>query len=210
MRYLPILILALLTTATIVVMQPGRQPDGSYLIPTGQILTPAGTSIEVNDRPLGMTLSPDGRWLAAVTGSNFAPRALHLIEMSSQKLIQTLTLGDSFVGVAFSSDGSRLYVGGGQNQNLKRFRFQERSFVEEPAIPLQGAPRFGNRESERSECEQNPRRQLSIYGCGRQNPGLGIELGWPPARPRRQNRWRFSSGCRSADRHSLNWNCLCD
>ncbi len=140
MRYLPILILALLATAAIVVMQPGLQPDGSYLIPTGQILTPAGTSIEVNDRPLGMTLSPDGRWLAAVTGSNFAPRALHLIEMSSQKLIQTLTLGDSFVGVAFSSDGNRLYVGGGQNQNLKRFRFQDRSFVEEPAIPLQGAP----------------------------------------------------------------------
>ena len=140
MRYLPILIIAIFTTAAIVVVQPGRQPDASYLIPTGQILSPAGTSIEVNDRPLGMTLSPEGRWLAVVTGSNFAPRALHLIEISSQRLIQSLPLGDSFVGVAFSNDGSRLYVGGGQDQNLKRFRLVDKSFVEDPPIPLKGAP----------------------------------------------------------------------
>ena len=31
MRYLPILIIAILTTAAIVVVQPGRQPDASYL-----------------------------------------------------------------------------------------------------------------------------------------------------------------------------------
>ena len=39
-------------------------------------LTPAGRHIEVNDRPLGMVLSPNGQSLAVVTGSNFDPRAL--------------------------------------------------------------------------------------------------------------------------------------
>ena len=32
----------------------GKQSDGSYLIPTGQTLTPAGAHLEVNDRPLGL------------------------------------------------------------------------------------------------------------------------------------------------------------
>ncbi len=53
----------------------GVQPDGSILIPTGQRLTPAGVQVEVNDRPLGMVPSRDGKRLAVMTGSNFAPRA---------------------------------------------------------------------------------------------------------------------------------------
>src|SRR5262249_50061450 len=58
----------------------GMQPDGRILVPNGQTLTPAGTHVEVNDRPLGMVVSPDGHLLAVVTGSNFNPRALHLID----------------------------------------------------------------------------------------------------------------------------------
>ncbi|HSS38667.1 MAG TPA: hypothetical protein VLT58_07850, partial [Polyangia bacterium] len=53
----------------------GVQPDGSIVVPTGQRLTPTGTTIDVNDRPLGMVVSPDGSKLAVVTGSNFASRA---------------------------------------------------------------------------------------------------------------------------------------
>jgi len=104
------------------VVKIGRQSDGSYLLPTGQYITPAGIHIEVNDRPLGMTLSPDGATLAVVTGSNFSPRAVHLIAAAQSKLIQTLPVGDSFAGVAFSPDGSMLYVGGGQNHDIKMFR----------------------------------------------------------------------------------------
>jgi YVTN family beta-propeller protein len=99
----------------------GRQSDGSYLIPTGQFLTPAGTHIEVNDRPLGMVLSPDEKSLAVVTGSNFAPRALHIIDIASASVRQTLPLGDSFAGVAFSPSGDLLYVGGGQDHDIKVF-----------------------------------------------------------------------------------------
>src|SRR4051794_11783185 len=85
--------LAFLSTARI-----GRQPDGSYLIPTGQSITPAGVHIEVNDRPLGMAMSPDGRLLAVVTGSNFAPRALHVIDLAAHAVAWSAKLGGSFVG----------------------------------------------------------------------------------------------------------------
>src|ERR1700730_7740660 len=81
----------------------GKQADDSILIPTGQLLRPAGTHVQVNDRPLGMSLSPDGQTLAVATGSNFNPNALHLIDVASQTLVQTIPLKSSFVGVTFNT-----------------------------------------------------------------------------------------------------------
>src|SRR5215467_6078551 len=83
----------------------GKYADGSILIPTGQLLRPAGTHITVNDRPLGMSLSPDGRTLAVATGSNFNPNALHLIDVATKTVIQTVGLKSSFVGVSFNKAG---------------------------------------------------------------------------------------------------------
>jgi DNA-binding beta-propeller fold protein YncE len=64
-----------------------------------QLLGPAGTHIQVNDRPLGISLSPDGRTLAVAPGSNFNPNALHLINVVSKTLVQMIPLQSSFVGV---------------------------------------------------------------------------------------------------------------
>ncbi|MBI4904702.1 MAG: bifunctional YncE family protein/alkaline phosphatase family protein [Acidobacteria bacterium] len=100
----------------------GRQPDGSYLIPTGQFLTPAGKHAEVNDRPLGLVVAPDGATIAVVTGSNFAPRALHIIDSQSTTVVQSEPLKDSFAGVAFSRDGGTIYVGGGESHEVRILR----------------------------------------------------------------------------------------
>jgi YVTN family beta-propeller protein len=99
----------------------GVQPNGSIVVPTGQTLTPQGTTIAVNDRPLGMVVSPDGTKLAVVTGSNFAARALHIIDMPTKTLKQTIAIGDSFVGVDFSPAGDRIYVGGNTANNVAVF-----------------------------------------------------------------------------------------
>src|SRR5262245_51145123 len=68
----------------------GRQSNGSVLLPNGQVITPAGVQIVVNDRPLGIALSPDGTQAAVATASNFAPRALHIIDLAAQTVAQTL------------------------------------------------------------------------------------------------------------------------
>jgi len=99
----------------------GVQPDGRIFVPNGQALTPAGTHLEVNDRPLGMVLSPNGKLLAVVTGSNFAPRALHIIDPIARTLKQTIGIANSFVGVAFSPTADTLYVGGGASNDVKIF-----------------------------------------------------------------------------------------
>lgn len=118
----------------------GRLADGSYLIPTGQRLTPAGVHIDVADRPLGMSVSPDGKLLAVTTGSNFAPRMLHLIDTAQARAVETLPLGDSFAGVAFSATGAELYIGGGRDHDVKVFRRSgDGLFTMESRIEMAGA-----------------------------------------------------------------------
>ena len=113
--------------ALAVVSQPvwkrvvGRQPDGTYLLPTGQTVRPLGRIIEVNDRPLGIAMSPDGRMAAVVTGSNFSSRSLHLVDVQSAQVAQTLPIADSFTGVTFAADGNTLYVGGGSSNAVHVF-----------------------------------------------------------------------------------------
>ncbi len=122
----------------------GKQPDGSYLVPTGQPLQPSGQQIEVNDRPLGMVVSPDGNSLAVVTGSNFNPRALHIIDVPSKTLTQTIPIGDSFVGVDFTKDGKNLYVGGGTGNNVLIFtRNDAGQFVANGTIAIAGSAPSG-------------------------------------------------------------------
>src|SRR5262245_15164588 len=119
----------------------GVQQDGSIVVPNGQTLTPAGTHIEVNDRPLGMVVSPNGSLLAVVTGSNFRPRALHIIDLNTRTLKQTIAIANSFVGVAFSPAGDTIYVGGGASNDVKIFKSDANGvFAANGTIPVSGGP----------------------------------------------------------------------
>jgi YVTN family beta-propeller protein len=122
----------------------GAQPDGRIVVPNGQQLTPAGTHVEVNDRPLGMVLSPNRRTLAVVTGSNFNPRALHLIDVATKTVTQTVGIANSFVGVAFNPAGDKIYVGGGASNDVKLFSMTPAgTFAASGTIPIAGAAPSG-------------------------------------------------------------------
>ena len=131
---------ALLTVsvaAVVTLSLVGRQPNGSVLLPNGQTITPAGEQIEVNDRPLGIAVSPDGTQAAIATASNFAPRALHFIDLATQAVTQTISINNSFVGLAFNLDGSTLYVGGGASNDVKIFtRGTDGQWAQSPGISI--------------------------------------------------------------------------
>ena len=115
----------------------GVQPNGSILLPNGQTIVPAGTQIEVNDRPLGIAVSPDGIEAAVATASNFAPRAVHIINLATRTVAQTLSVGNSFAGIAYSADGKTLYVGGGADNDVKVFtRGAGGVWTQAPHIPI--------------------------------------------------------------------------
>jgi YVTN family beta-propeller protein len=99
----------------------GRQANGAILLPNGQTIDPVGVQLEVSDRPLGIAISQDGTQAAIATASNFSPNAVQFVDLATRTLTQTISIGNSFVGVAFGPDGKTLYVGGGADNDVKIF-----------------------------------------------------------------------------------------
>jgi YVTN family beta-propeller protein len=86
----------------------GPQPDGSVLVPTNQLLRPAGFQINLPGRPVDLTLSPDEKLLFVKNR-----KSLDLIRLIDRTVLQSLPYGRSgasFTGLCLSSDGKRAFV----------------------------------------------------------------------------------------------------
>ncbi len=90
----------------------GPQPDGSILVPTNQLLRPAGFQIQFHGRPVDMALSPNGKWMAILNKNH-----LELIQVNDRTIFQRLEIkkGGSYNGVTFSEDGRKIYVSQSRN-----------------------------------------------------------------------------------------------
>jgi len=90
----------------------GPQPDGSILVPTNQLLRPAGFQIQFHGRPVDLTLSPNGKWMAVLNKNH-----LELIQVNDRTIFQRLEIkkGGSYIGLAFSEDGRKIYVSQSRN-----------------------------------------------------------------------------------------------
>ena len=109
----------------------GRVGPNRYYTPANQILTPAGLQVELPGmRPQALALSPDGRWLVTAGKTH----ALVVLDPRSGKVLQREPLPSqsdrhptppltserilepdkeaqlSYTGLAFSPDGSRVYM----------------------------------------------------------------------------------------------------
>ena len=63
----------------------GPQPDGSILVPTNQLLRPAGFQIQFHGRPVDLALSPNGKWMAVLNKNH-----LELIQVNDRTIFQML------------------------------------------------------------------------------------------------------------------------
>jgi YVTN family beta-propeller protein len=87
--------------------QVGPRPEGSHLVATGQLLHPAGESLQFGGRPVDMVLSPDGRTLYVKDN-----RGIVVVDVETWKVRQELLVGrggSSMHGIAVAPDGSRVY-----------------------------------------------------------------------------------------------------
>lgn len=92
----------------------GPQPDGSILVPTNQLLRPAGFQVEFPGRPVDLALIP-GKNLLAVKNR----RSLDIIRIQDRTIVQSLTFpksGASFTGLSVSADGGTIYVTDARNR----------------------------------------------------------------------------------------------
>jgi YVTN family beta-propeller protein len=83
----------------------GPLEDGRIVVPTNQVLSPAGRQVIVDGRPTDLALSPDGRWLAVLN-----MRQVMLVDVESGQVIRRAPNRGSFKGIVFTPGGKRLYA----------------------------------------------------------------------------------------------------
>ena len=91
----------------------GPQPDGSVVVPTHQVLRPAGWQVEFFGRPTNVALHPGGKLVAVKSFHD-----VMLIEANQGIIRHTVPLrgGATWTGLLWNRDGSTLFVTNTDNQ----------------------------------------------------------------------------------------------
>lgn len=101
---------------------PGPKTDTGMkvLLPNGWSLTPAGSSLPLGDLPLNIAVSPSRRYVA-VTNNGQSTQTLQLIDAVHEKLIDSVVIAKSWLGLKFSADGRFLYASGGNDNRILKY-----------------------------------------------------------------------------------------
>ena len=92
----------------------GPQPDGSVLVPSNQLLRPAGFQVQLPGRPVDLILTPDEKFLVV---KNIG--SLDLVSVPDRVKVQSLSYpesGASFTGICMSRDGRKIFVTEAENR----------------------------------------------------------------------------------------------
>ena len=112
------LFFAILAAAGLMAQTPHSLPEGGFALPNGWKITPVGKSIPTEDLILNIQPSPDGRVVIAQHGG-FNPHGLVVIDARTEQAAQRIMLPNAWLGLAWSLDGKRLFVSGGNSNHAR-------------------------------------------------------------------------------------------
>lgn len=98
------------------------------LLPNGWSLTPAGTTLPLGDLPLNIAVSHSQK-LLAVTNNGQSVQTLQLIDVKKKKILDSVIIAKSWLGLTFSHDDKFLYVSGGNDNWILRYAVKKNSLV---------------------------------------------------------------------------------
>src|SRR5579863_10416913 len=110
---LAVSLFALLTAS----MLAQTKPLFTSPLPTGLRLDPAGEAVDLGSLPINLVLAPE-KDRAVVVLSGWREQGIQVVDLKTRKVTQTLLQDGAFYGAAFSPDGHRLYVSGGNTDML--------------------------------------------------------------------------------------------
>ena len=111
---------------------PGLRPNENLLF-NGWGITPAGEHVPLSDMPLKLIVSPDGKFLLAVSGG-YNDTGLTILSTADKKVVQFVPLKKSWNGLAFSKDGKRVFVSGGGSGLIHVFKYANGTVTAEPPV----------------------------------------------------------------------------
>src|SRR5271170_651037 len=93
------------------------KPHFTSPLPTGVRLDPAGEGVDLGSLPINLVLAPETD-KAVVVLSGWREQGVQVVDRKTRKVTQTLLQDGAFYGAAFSPDGHRLCVSGGNTDLL--------------------------------------------------------------------------------------------
>lgn len=115
--------------------QVGPLPNGGFLLNSGWRLEPAGKQLPLDTLPMSAALSPDGKYLV-VLNAGYKPPSVSVIDTGAARVIGSVPVADGWLGLAFSPEGDRVYVGGGARAAIFEFNFSGGQLQEGRTFPL--------------------------------------------------------------------------
>ncbi|GAB3991022.1 alkaline phosphatase family protein [Spirosoma daeguense] len=104
-------------------------------LPNGWSLTPTGRSLNLDDLPLNLVVSPSKKYVA-VTNNGQSTQSITLIDAQTEKILDTAKVGKAWLGLAFSSDEKRLYASGGNDNRILVYKLENDQLVPDQPITL--------------------------------------------------------------------------
>lgn len=104
-------------------------------LPNGWSLTPVGRSLDLDDLPLNLVVSPSKKYLA-VTNNGQSTQSITLIDATTEKVLDTAGVAKSYLGLAFSQDEKTLYASGGNDNKILVFKIENGQLVAAAPIVL--------------------------------------------------------------------------
>lgn len=99
---------------------PGKISDHRVLLPNGWMLSPAGSSIAVGDLPLGMDVSPDGKF-AVIVNSGESGATISVVDIVKKEVTKTVPMASLWNGVRFLHHHNEFYVTTGNQNSVIHF-----------------------------------------------------------------------------------------
>jgi DNA-binding beta-propeller fold protein YncE len=96
------------------------QAQKTVTLPNGWQLSPAGKSLPLGDLPLNIAVSRSKK-LIAVTNNGQSTQSLQLIDVQKEKVLDSIEIAKSWLGLQFSSDEKYLFASGGNDNWILQY-----------------------------------------------------------------------------------------
>jgi YVTN family beta-propeller protein len=119
-----------LVTTTILAQAPEQ-----VVLPNGWKLTPAGKSFPLGDLPLNMEVSPSSKYMA-VTNNGQGIQTIELIDIKSEKKVDSIVIKKSWYGLQFAANEKYLYASGGHDNQILKYELRNGKLALNDSIVL--------------------------------------------------------------------------
>ncbi len=104
-------------------------------LPNGWSLSPAGKSLPLGDLPLNMAVSKSKKMIA-VTNNGQSKQSLQLIDVKNERILDSIEIAKSWLGITFSSDEKYLFASGGNDNWILQYAIVDNKLQLKDSIKL--------------------------------------------------------------------------